>query len=437
MPDLYSTYEEYMKANPQVGAGQSRMSKDQWEKAKKARGETVPAENKDPNKGYKQATADKLREQADKKDAGEFAGLTASDRTANEDRMVADSLDKNNTTNAMEGDSRYAGKTTEEDTWQTRIKNGKASDDDMRKAYEEYKAGKYNPGPKTLEYFQKYFENQSDTVSEEEVKSAVASASGSPKEAQSLWEKLKGKLKNKDLEEYAKENGISYGQALRYTMSSMLKGLANSYQPFTGVKPFADEDTLSPLEKRYRVTSGKTDEQFARSKESDSKVKYGKQNKEAAITESDIEGTGNAQKDISEKWWSTKNGQTYLDFAQLNADIKNIEDTQMLTTLEKQLGIERTSAMALQKFLTDLSVDANYRTGLNAIQLKTDEVGKLADYLDKNPSAVEGYKQFLRKQTEGGMSTAAAAKQWVDLVLDPAIDMTNAVGGLVDAAVPM
>lgn len=40
-------------------------------------------------------------------------------------------------------------------TWQDRIKNATASDDDLRKAAEEYKAGRYTPGPKTLEEFKK------------------------------------------------------------------------------------------------------------------------------------------------------------------------------------------------------------------------------------------------------------------------------------------
>ena len=40
-------------------------------------------------------------------------------------------------------------------TWQDRIKNATASDDDIRKAAEEYKAGRYTPGPKTLEEFKK------------------------------------------------------------------------------------------------------------------------------------------------------------------------------------------------------------------------------------------------------------------------------------------
>ena len=40
-------------------------------------------------------------------------------------------------------------------TWQDRIKNATASDDDIRKAAEEYKSGRYTPGPKTLEEFKK------------------------------------------------------------------------------------------------------------------------------------------------------------------------------------------------------------------------------------------------------------------------------------------
>ena len=40
-------------------------------------------------------------------------------------------------------------------TWQDRIKNATASDDDIRKAAEEYKAGRYTPGTKTLEEFKK------------------------------------------------------------------------------------------------------------------------------------------------------------------------------------------------------------------------------------------------------------------------------------------
>ncbi|MCQ2598169.1 MAG: hypothetical protein MJ181_10030 [Treponema sp.] len=443
MANLYNSYDEYKKANQQTGAGQSRMSEAQWNAAKKAQGETVPEKNNDPNKGYKQATADKLREQADKKDAGQFAGLTASDRTANEDRQTADALDKNNTTDTMKGDSRYAGKETpkEEDTWQTRIKNGKASDDDMKTAYEMWKKGKYSPGPKTLEYFKLNFEGGEKAPEQTEIKDAVEETvnnmGGTKEEAQSLWQKLKGKLTNKQLEEYAKQNGISYGQALAYTIGSYFKGRANDLSAYTGVKPFSDEETLSPLEKRYRVTSGKVDEQESRAKESEAKTRNATTNKTAAINEADIAGTSSAQEDISSKWWTTKNGQTLLDFAQLNADIKNIEDTQALTTLEKKLGLERSSAMALQKFLSDLAVDQNYAVGLNAIQLKTDEVQKLANLLNEHPNAVEGYKSFLRKQTEGGISTANAAKQWVDLVLDPVTDIAGTAANLVGAANPI
>jgi len=42
-----------------------------------------------------------------------------------------------------------------DDGWRLRIKNAKASDADIRKAYEEWKAGRYQPGPLTMAEFKK------------------------------------------------------------------------------------------------------------------------------------------------------------------------------------------------------------------------------------------------------------------------------------------
>ena len=41
------------------------------------------------------------------------------------------------------------------DDWQGRIKRAQATDADMEKAFREWQAGRYKPGPKTLEYFKK------------------------------------------------------------------------------------------------------------------------------------------------------------------------------------------------------------------------------------------------------------------------------------------
>lgn len=432
MPELYNTYDEYVKANPQKGAGQIRMSKAQWENAKKAKGETIPAENNDPFKGYKKATADKLREQADKKDAGEFAGLTASERTANEDRIVADSLDKNNTSNAMEGDSRYAGKPqTEEDTWQNRIKNGKASDDDMKTAYEAWKRGEYTPGPKTLEYFKLHFEGQNtktneNSDSEKYTLTLPEVDEMTEKQQQSLWDKLKGKLTNKDLEEYAKENGISYATALRYTLASVLKGMANAQQPITGVKPFSDEETLTPLQKRYRVTSGKVDEENATTKAEQKFLKDAETRKEASTKRGEIEGRSEGAKEIGNIVYKNDNGQEMVNFANLQATIKDISDAQELNTLEKKLGLERESSMALQKFMSDLSVNAAYRMGWNNIQLEKDKIKALGDYLVQNPDAIENYKDFSQEMVKSGMSEAQIAGQWIDTVIKPVSALVEA-----------
>lgn len=41
----------------------------------------------------------------------------------------------------------------EPEGWQDRIKNSSATDDDMKYSFDQYKAGKYNAGPKTQEYY--------------------------------------------------------------------------------------------------------------------------------------------------------------------------------------------------------------------------------------------------------------------------------------------
>lgn len=430
MPELYNTYDEYVKANPQKGAGQIRMSKTQWENAKKAKGETIPAENNDPYKGYKKATADKLREQADKKDAGEFAGLTASERTANEDRVVADSLDKNNTSNAMEGDSRYAGKPqTEDDTWQNRIKNGKASDDDMKTAYDAWKRGEYTPGPKTLEYFKLHFEGKDLVIPEQKEPEMVTleTVDGmTEKQQQSLWDKLKGKLTNKDLEEYAKENGISYGTALRYTLASFLAGVANDQSIYTGVKPFSDEETQSPLYKRYRVTSGKVDEENATTRAEQKFLKDADTRKEAAEKRGQIEGTNEGAKETSYAFYKTDNGKTFLDLANLNASINDINDEQKLRTMQKELELQNMSQKDLQKFLSALTINQNYAMGKNSIQLEKDKIKMLGDYFAENPKEIDNFVDFMQKNAEGNLTAAQEVNQWIDTVMKPVSALVEA-----------
>lgn len=45
-----------------------------------------------------------------------------------------------------------------EKTWKDRVKDGTATDEDMKLAYDASKSGSYRPGPKTQEYFDKNFE---------------------------------------------------------------------------------------------------------------------------------------------------------------------------------------------------------------------------------------------------------------------------------------
>ena len=59
------------------------------------------------------------------------------------------------------------------DTWQEKIKKGIASDEDLKTAYDAYKAGTYTPGPKTKEAFAKF---EAPEVSKEDVKDAVKDA---------------------------------------------------------------------------------------------------------------------------------------------------------------------------------------------------------------------------------------------------------------------
>lgn len=47
-----------------------------------------------------------------------------------------------------------------EKTWKDRVKDGTATDEDMKLAYDASKSGSYRPGPKTQEYFDKNFENK-------------------------------------------------------------------------------------------------------------------------------------------------------------------------------------------------------------------------------------------------------------------------------------
>lgn len=250
------------------------------------------------------------------------------------------------------------------------------------------------------------------------------------KEQQSLWDKLKGKLTNKDLEKYAKENGISYGQALRYTLSSVLKGLANAQQPITGVKPFADEETLTPLQKRYRVTSGKVDEENATTKAEQKFMDDFETRKTAAEKRGEVEGRSAGAKEIGEIVYKNDNGQEMIDFANLQAKINTINDERELAKLEKELGLERESSMALQKFMSDINVNAAYRMGWNNIQLEKDKLKALGEYARDNPNAMDDYIKYSRQMVASGMTEAAAAKEWVNLIVDPAAK-------IVDAVVPM
>ena len=62
-------------------------------------------------------------------------------------------------------------------SWQERIANGTATDEDIKTAYEAYKNGEYNPGPETLKEIIKMLENgngnswdDSDELTEEQIK---------------------------------------------------------------------------------------------------------------------------------------------------------------------------------------------------------------------------------------------------------------------------
>lgn len=431
MPELYNTYDEYVKANPQKGSGQSRMSKAQWENAKKAKGETIPEENNDPFKGYKKATADKLREQADKKDAGKFAGLTASDRTADEDRAVADALENKQTKTKSD----FTHDPSSDMTW-AKLKEMHGNDPEKIAAWLNTN-GAYVPGNltksgmKELGYELKNGKwvkvATSDKEAPEMYSLTLPKVDGmTEKEQQTLWEKLKGKLTNKDLEQYAKENGITYGQALRYTLASVLKGMANAQQPITGVKPFGDEETLTPLQKRYRVTSGKVDEENAITKAEQKFLKDAETRKEASTKRGEIEGRSEGAKEIGNIVYKNDNGQEMVDFANLQATIKDISDAQELKTLEKKLGLERESSMALQKFLSELSVNAAYRMGWNNIQLEKDKIKALGDYLVQNPDAIENYKDFSQEMVKSGLTEAQVAGQWIDTVIKPVSALVEA-----------
>lgn len=251
-----------------------------------------------------------------------------------------------------------------------------------------------------------------------------------PAQQETLWDKIKGKLTNKDLEAYAKENGISYGQALRYTLASMFKAVANGQEPITGKKPFSDEETLTPMQRRYRVTSGKVDEEAAKTKGQEKMLADKDTRKTAAEFEGSIEGRKEGAQEVGSITYKNENGQEFVNFANLQASIKDVSDAQALKTLEKQLGLERSSAMALQKFLSQLSINQNYAMGLNQIRLETDKVKQLGDYVKEHPDAVENYKQYGQEMRKSGMTEAEIASQWVDTVTKP-------VAAVVDAATPL
>ena len=80
--------------------------------------------------------------------------LTQSNRTAEEDRALAEQIDPN-----VQKNTETKETTQKAETWQDRVKAGTASDKDMELAYEAYVAGKYTPGPKTKAYFEKHFDN--------------------------------------------------------------------------------------------------------------------------------------------------------------------------------------------------------------------------------------------------------------------------------------
>lgn len=71
--------------------------------------------------------------------------------------MSKEQFDRQKTLSTPEVSTEVPTEVPEEKTWQSRVKEGTATDADMEKAYEEYKAGRYTPGPKTKKYFDTSF----------------------------------------------------------------------------------------------------------------------------------------------------------------------------------------------------------------------------------------------------------------------------------------
>lgn len=334
--------------------------------------------------------------------------------------------------------SDLGGLTTEQ--WYLKMLEQGFSPDEIADLYE--KEGYKRTGAKFLAAKEKYKDwKKSDVMSmdanstspEEDV------AKMSTEEKQSLFDKIKGSLTNKDLEKYAKDNGISYGQALSYTLASFFKGRANDYAAMTGsAKPFSDEETQSPLYQKYRVTSGKTNEVQGNAQADKNYIENKDVFKEAAEAKGTASGTGNAAETVADLKFKTENGKTFVDFENLQSTLKDISDEQKLKTLEKQLGLERESAKALQKFLSDLSVSQNYSMGLNGIQLEKDKIKVLGDYLKNNPNAIENFKQYGQEMQKANRTEAQLVNEWIQTVTNGAKavgDVAVAAGALSDKRV--
>lgn len=313
--------------------------------------------------------------------------------------------------------SDLGGLSTEE--WYLKMLEQGYSPDEIAALYE--KEGYSRNGSKFLAAAEKYkdWKKESTQIGSDSLNINDILKNTDDEEKKNLLEKLKSKLTNKDLEKYAKENGISYGRALSYTLAAMLKGLANNKSIVTGVKPFADEETQSPLYNRYKVTSGKVDEEQGTTQAEKNYIENAETHKEAGEIRGATEGRQEGAKEIGNITYQNENGQEMVNFANLQASLRDISDAQELRTLEKKLGLERASSEALQKFLSDLNVNAAYRMGWNNIKLEKDKIKLLGDYLVEHPDAIENYIQYGQEMRKSGMTEAEIAGQWVDTVAKP------------------
>lgn len=100
------------------------------------------------------------------------------------------------------------------ETWQDRVKAGTASDEDMKSAYDAYKAGSYTPGPKTKEYFASNYETKSEEPTADNTLDAIEEIAASNPEVEKAVNEMTNPKTGAVYEKKANSAANAYEKAL-------------------------------------------------------------------------------------------------------------------------------------------------------------------------------------------------------------------------------